>query len=154
MLRSPQDWLGNRVHLQEIEDTGLVVLQWCRPWNGVLRGARVLAADEVERMSSAVAEAAAGTREHPASTTSPGARSTWRRTCPRCSTTTGTRTGPGTRRPPEPRAGDPAGRAARSRCGRSPHQARPAVPDGRVRRFPGGAADTMPGCPPPVPSAW
>lgn len=65
MLRSPQDWLGNRVHLQEIEDTGLVVLQWCRPWNGVLRGARVLAADEVERMSSAVAEAAAGTREHP-----------------------------------------------------------------------------------------
>ncbi len=65
MLRSPQDWLGNRVHLQEIEGTGLTVLQWCRPWNGTLRGARVLAADEVDRVSAAVARAAEGTREHP-----------------------------------------------------------------------------------------
>lgn len=65
MLTSPLNWLGNRVHLQEIEGTGLSVLQWCRPWNGALRGARVLTADEVDRMSSAVAQAAAGTREHP-----------------------------------------------------------------------------------------
>ncbi|MDQ4117863.1 MAG: hypothetical protein M3235_12985 [Actinomycetota bacterium] len=65
MLRSSVDWMGNRVDLQEIEGTGLTVLQWCRPWNGALRGARVLAADEVHRMSTAVAEAAAGTRAHP-----------------------------------------------------------------------------------------
>ncbi len=59
------DWMGNRVHLQEIEGTGLTVLQWSRPWNGALRGARVLAADELHRMTVAVAEAAAGSREHP-----------------------------------------------------------------------------------------
>lgn len=65
MLTSSVDWMGNRVYLQEIEGTGLTVLQWCRPWNGVLRGVRVLARDELHRMNVAVAQAAAGSREHP-----------------------------------------------------------------------------------------
>ena len=65
MLTNSVDWMGNRVHLQEIEGTGLTVLQWSRPWNGALRGARVLASEELHRMSAAVADAAAGRREHP-----------------------------------------------------------------------------------------
>lgn len=65
MLTSPVDWMGNRVHLEQIEGTGLILLQWSRPWNGALRGARVLAADEVHRMSVAIAQAEAGTRPYP-----------------------------------------------------------------------------------------
>ena len=65
MRRSSVDWMGNRVHLQDIDGTGLTVLQWCRPWNGALRGARVLTSDELRRMHVAVAQAAAGTRAYP-----------------------------------------------------------------------------------------
>lgn len=65
MLTTPVDWMGNRVHLHAIEGTDLTVLQWCRPWNGALRGARVLAADELRRLHDAVAQAADGRREHP-----------------------------------------------------------------------------------------
>jgi hypothetical protein len=65
MLTDSVDWMGNRVHLQEIEGTGLTVLEWSRPWNGARRGARVLASDELARMNEAVAQAAAGRRDYP-----------------------------------------------------------------------------------------
>jgi hypothetical protein len=65
MLTTPVDWIGNRVHLQEIEGTGLTVVEWSRPWNGARRGARVLDSDELRRMSNAVALAAGGRRAYP-----------------------------------------------------------------------------------------
>lgn len=58
-------WLGNRVQLQEIEDTDLTFLQWRRPWHGSLRGYLVLGSEERALVEAAVEEAAAGRREHP-----------------------------------------------------------------------------------------
>ena len=62
---SPMGWLGNRVDLQPVEGTELTLVQWCRPWNGSLRGARFLGTEEFARLRNAVDEASAGAREHP-----------------------------------------------------------------------------------------
>lgn len=58
-------WMGNRVQLQQIDGTDLTLVQWYRPWNGVLRGVRVLDGGELQRVQVAVEQAAAGTRTHP-----------------------------------------------------------------------------------------
>jgi len=58
-------WLGNRVVLQDIEDTDLTYMEWRRPWHGALRGYLVLGSDERVLVESAVEDAAAGRREHP-----------------------------------------------------------------------------------------
>lgn len=62
---SPVDWLGNRVDLQSVEGTELTLVQWCRPWNGSLGGARFLGAEEFAHVRNAVDEAAGGDRKHP-----------------------------------------------------------------------------------------
>ncbi|MDD7964715.1 hypothetical protein [Actinomycetospora lemnae] len=62
---SDVSWLGNRVQLQEIEDTDLTYLQWRRPWQGSLRGYLVVGSEERALVESAVEEAAHGLREHP-----------------------------------------------------------------------------------------
>lgn len=58
-------WLGNRVQMQEIEDTDLTFVQWRRPWHGSLRGYLVIGSEERALVEAAVEEAAAGRREHP-----------------------------------------------------------------------------------------
>ena len=58
-------WLGNRVQMQDIDDTDLTYLQWRRPWHGSLRGFLVVSSHERALVEAAVEEAAAGRREHP-----------------------------------------------------------------------------------------
>jgi len=58
-------WLGNRVSIEEIDGTDLTFVQWRRPWHGSLRGYLVLGRDERALVEGAVADAAAGRREHP-----------------------------------------------------------------------------------------
>lgn len=58
-------WLGNRVQLQELDDTDLTYLQWRRPWQGSLRGYLVVSSAERALVEAAVEEAAAGLRRHP-----------------------------------------------------------------------------------------
>jgi hypothetical protein len=58
-------WLGNRVQIQEIDDTDLTFVQWRRPWHGSLRGYLVISSEERALLEAAVEDAAAGRREHP-----------------------------------------------------------------------------------------
>jgi hypothetical protein len=62
---SDLQWLGNRVQMQDIDDTDLTYLQWRRPWHGSLRGYLVVSSQERALVESAVEEAADGRREHP-----------------------------------------------------------------------------------------
>ncbi|MEJ2859708.1 hypothetical protein [Actinomycetospora flava] len=62
---SDLQWLGNRVQMQDIDDTDLTYLQWRRPWHGSLRGFLVVSSEERALVEAAVDEAAAGLREHP-----------------------------------------------------------------------------------------
>jgi hypothetical protein len=62
---SDLQWLGNRVQVQEIEDTDITYVQWRRPWQGSLRGYLVLSSQERALVEAAVEDAAAGRREHP-----------------------------------------------------------------------------------------
>jgi hypothetical protein len=62
---SDLQWLGNRVSVEEIEDTDLTYVQWRRPWHGSLRGYLVLGSEERALVETAVEDAAAGRREHP-----------------------------------------------------------------------------------------
>jgi hypothetical protein len=62
---SDLQWLGNRVEVQDIDDTDLTYLQWRRPWHGSLRGYLVVSSEERALVEDAVAEAAAGRRAHP-----------------------------------------------------------------------------------------
>jgi hypothetical protein len=49
------DWLGNRVVLDELDETELTLVQWARPHHGAWRGARVLGRDELARLRDEVA---------------------------------------------------------------------------------------------------
>jgi hypothetical protein len=62
---SDLQWLGNRVQMQDIDDTDLTYLQWRRPWHGSLRGYLVVSSQERALVETAVEEAADGRREHP-----------------------------------------------------------------------------------------
>jgi hypothetical protein len=59
------DWLGNHVQLEPIDDTGLTLVQWCRPRHGAWRGSHVLDAEELHRVR-AIVEELDGTRHNPA----------------------------------------------------------------------------------------
>jgi hypothetical protein len=59
------DWLGNHVQLEPIDDTGLTLVQWCRPRHGAWRGSHVLDAEELHRVR-AIVEELDGTRHDPA----------------------------------------------------------------------------------------
>jgi hypothetical protein len=58
-------WMGNRVEMWEIEGTELTALEWRRPWNGSMRGFRVLGEDELAQVCAAVEEATAELRPAP-----------------------------------------------------------------------------------------
>ncbi len=58
-------WMGNRVEMWEIDGTELTALEWRRPWNGSMRGFRVLGADELAEVCVAVEEATAELRPAP-----------------------------------------------------------------------------------------
>jgi hypothetical protein len=58
-------WMGNRVEMWEIEGTELTALEWRRPWNGSMRGFRVLGAEELAHVCAAVEEATAELRPAP-----------------------------------------------------------------------------------------
>ena len=49
------DWLGNRVVLEEVDETELTIVQWWRPHHGTLRGTRVLGRAELGRLREEVA---------------------------------------------------------------------------------------------------
>jgi hypothetical protein len=58
-------WMGNRVEMWEIEGTELTALEWRRPWNGSMRGFRMLGAEELAQVCTAVEEATAELRPAP-----------------------------------------------------------------------------------------
>jgi len=58
-------WMGNRVEMWEVEGTELTALEWRRPWNGSMRGFRVLGAEELAQVCAAVEEATAELRPAP-----------------------------------------------------------------------------------------
>jgi hypothetical protein len=58
-------WMGNRVEMWEIEGTELTALEWRRPWNGSMRGFRMLGAEEFAQVCTAVEEATAELRPAP-----------------------------------------------------------------------------------------
>jgi hypothetical protein len=58
-------WMGNRVEMWEVEGTELTALEWRRPWNGSMRGFRVLGAEELAQVCEAVEEATAELRPAP-----------------------------------------------------------------------------------------
>ena len=58
-------WMGNRVEMWEVEGTELTALEWRRPWNGSMRGFRVLGAEELAQVCTAVEEATAELRPAP-----------------------------------------------------------------------------------------
>lgn len=62
---SDLQWLGNRVQVQDIDDTDLTYLQWRRPWHGSLRGYLVVSSEERALVETAVEEASDGRRDHP-----------------------------------------------------------------------------------------
>lgn len=49
------DWLGNRVALEELDETDLTVVEWWRPRHGTWRGVRVLDRSELRRLRDEIA---------------------------------------------------------------------------------------------------
>lgn len=58
-------WMGNRVQLWELEGTELTAVEWRWPWNGAMRGFRVVSDDELSLISTAIEEATAELRPAP-----------------------------------------------------------------------------------------
>ncbi|HEY2224801.1 hypothetical protein [Actinomycetospora sp.] len=58
-------WMGNRVEMWQLEGTELTAVEWRRPWNGSMRGFRVVSEDELSMVCSAVEEATAELRPAP-----------------------------------------------------------------------------------------
>ena len=58
-------WMGNRVVMWDVEGTELTALEWRRPYNGAMRGFRVLGAEELAIVCQAVEEATAELRPAP-----------------------------------------------------------------------------------------